>query len=183
MQNAKKLAVALLVLAAFNGHAEGNWTGDQAGNPMDGDMQKYVISKPITPMKELKFPYGNMHGAFAVVCEVEDDGVSHKMFLAFTIDPNMPGGDIEESYTLHKIRVKFDNLPAYTTTVFATHAEPKRLGFVDPFVTSAALLTSTKSMMVEIPIYSHGKAYFKFDLTGYKDKFQSHCGTTTTEEN
>ena len=152
------------------GRYEGGWTGSTSTDAMDDTTRSWVRSSWTNPINGLQSYYADLEAIIALDCGDSEP------FVVFTEGVLLKNSEAHSGFRSIWLRVRFDDEPMFNVrflqliadddVLFAVGENAKRLyrGILDK-----------RSVMVEIPLFRAGRALFKFELTGSKDIYESHC--------
>lgn len=155
-------AVAVLLMSAPHGVVAQEWSHETSQDEMTDELRAFAKSPEVSATEPLEFPYRDVVAQLALGCDGEDEWV----YLAFSEGPNLTGGNTEDGYDVFRLRVRWDD-------DVQTHRMIQEWG--EPFVqfqsdeTVIPLITSSETVLVELPWYGSGEVYFRFPLGGAAD--------------
>jgi len=159
----KKVFVFLLILFAVS-TVFCEWTLLYAQDEMTGEKTWYVSSSIVFPTEKLSFPYQNMAGRLVILY----DPIKNIDMVALMLNSilSLEDGVLYGDGFLYTTRVKWDD-KVEDVRIFNGIFE-KNVLFVDSeYIVKN--MRSSKTMLLELNLFSGGSVYFKFDLTGVSE--------------
>jgi len=142
----------------------GQWYSQKSENEFEEKTQIYFFSAKISPNKPLSFPYTNSDPVVGVGCEKREEKDWCWVYLNFK-SLNIMGGDIQDGYTDHDVRVKLDSGKIENLrTKLITGG--KTLYFYNDLKINNYIIEN-KKLLIEINHYGDGRRHYKIDTLGF----------------
>ena len=119
-------------------------------------------SQAVTPVTRMDFPYHDTEATLFVSCQ--------SAWIRFTKGPNLTGGDIEDGYTVYRIRVRIDGKDATWRVSHNWNSEDVSL----PYIARNAL-AGGETFEALLPWYGNGNVRFSWLLYRSSEAIAQTC--------
>lgn len=133
---------------------ESAWSSVQLSNEWGEASAQGAQSAAVPPLKRMSFPYGDVTGRVVVDCR--------SVWLRFSTQPNLTGGDIRDGYHVHSLSARIDGNDMQLTV-------NQNWGSEDLSIRTSGLqgrLVNGARFEVLLPWYGEGNVQFSWDLLG-----------------
>lgn len=149
----------------------GQWYTSIDVDEFDGEHRTFIFSKKISPNKPLSFPMKNTDPVFAIQCIEDGKKDKCRMYLYFK-ELILSGGDLEDGFTVHDIRVRLDSgeiITMQTTLRFGSkYLNIYRGSRMNKY------MRKNNELLLEIDHYGDGRRLYKLDTKGFKEIMDSN---------
>ncbi len=142
----------------------GQWYSYKSEDEFEGTKQIYFYSAKIPPNIPLSFPYKDSDPIVGIGCEKRGEKDWCWVYMKFK-GLNMAGGDIQDGYTDHTIRVKLESGKIENLTVNINTGSDVVHFYNDLKIND--YMRENKELLIEFNHYADGKRHYKIDTLGY----------------
>ena len=149
----------------------GQWYSYKSEDEFEEKKQIYFYSAKIPPNKSLSFPYKNSDPFVGIGCEKRDKKDWCWIYLKFKA-LNMLGGDIQDGYMDHNVRVKLQSGEIMNLAT-SVNTGSNTIHFYNDLKINNYLSENTE-LLIEVNHYGDGKRHYKIDTRGFAEIMDSN---------